>query len=418
MTEPASADESSLRYPGWRVVFACFLVELFIFGFGLYGLGVFLAELKRLYDWPTVLLSTASTLSLLLGNLLVVYASDLMTRVGPRKMLLAGIAALTSALVLLAFTTTPWQLYIAYALMSLGWTGMGTVVVAAIISAWFERRHGLALSLAYNGATCGGIVVAPMLLLLVGTLGFRPALLLAAATMAAILVPIVVALVHLPRSAPPTVQNDAGQQAAGDLKPDLAPASRWMLLQSRAFWLASAPFALASLAQVGFLVHQIAILEPSLGRPLAGAAVSLSAVMAVIGRLCLGVLADRLDPRLTTAGSVASQAVALIAIAQSDNAAVLLGACAAFGFSAGNLITLRPLIIRREFPPAAFGVVLGLSTAVGGVAAACGPSLVGLIRSASQSYSTPLLLCAVLMLLAGVGVLLRPQPVRQGAAGA
>src|SRR5262249_59598923 len=129
--------------------------------------------------------------------------------------------------------------------------------------------------------------------------------------------------VHLPHSAPPPVRKDAGQQAAGDLNPDLAPASRWMLLQSRAFWLASAPFALALLAQVGFLVHQIAILEPSLGRPLAGAAVSVSAVMAVIGRLCLGVFADRLDPRLTTAGSVAGQAAAPIAIAPSGHPAGL-----------------------------------------------------------------------------------------------
>jgi hypothetical protein len=43
---------------------------------------------------------------------------------------------------------------------------------------------------------------------------------------------------------------------------------------------------------------------------------------------------------------------------------------------------------------------------------------VGLIRSATQNYSAPLLLCAVLMLLAGVIALRRPQPVSQGAVGA
>src|SRR5262249_23108708 len=163
-----------------------------------------------------------------------------------------------------------------------GWTGMGTVVAATIISAWFERRHGLAISLAYNGATCGGIVLAPTLLLLVGAVGFRPALLLAAAFMAAILVPVVIALVHLPRSAQPAVPQGQAQQPDSEA----APASRWTLLRSRAFWLASAPFAVALLAQVGFLVHQIAIIEPSLGRPLAGATVSVSTAMAVVGRLC------------------------------------------------------------------------------------------------------------------------------------
>ena len=47
MTAPGAVDESSLRYPGWRVVLACFLVALFIFGFGLYGHAVYLAELQR-----------------------------------------------------------------------------------------------------------------------------------------------------------------------------------------------------------------------------------------------------------------------------------------------------------------------------------------------------------------------------------
>ena len=39
--------ETSLRYAGWRVVFACFLMALFLFGFGLYGQGVYFAELQR-----------------------------------------------------------------------------------------------------------------------------------------------------------------------------------------------------------------------------------------------------------------------------------------------------------------------------------------------------------------------------------
>lgn len=37
-------DESSLHYRGWRVVFGCFLIAFFMFGFGLYGQGIYLAE--------------------------------------------------------------------------------------------------------------------------------------------------------------------------------------------------------------------------------------------------------------------------------------------------------------------------------------------------------------------------------------
>jgi MFS family permease len=408
MPDAGAVEESSLRHPGWRVVAACFLIELFIFGFGLYGHGVYLAELQRLYGWPTALISTASTLSFLLGNLLVVYVGDAMAWIGPRRVLLVGMAALAFSMTVLAFTATPWQLYTAYILMALGWTGMGTVVVATIVSAWFDRRRGLAISLAFNGATCGGIVVAPALLLLVSAIGFNAALLTATAAMAAILLPVIIGLIRLPAYAPALVRRDDPGPPPGPIGP--SPVStRWTLLRSFGFWTASAPFAIALLAQVGFIVHQIAILEPTMGRSLAGIAVAVTTTMAVIGRLSLGLVVDRLDPRLVTAGSVASQAVALLAIAQSGDTTMLFVACAVYGFSIGNLITLPPLIIHREFAPAAFGTVLGLSTAIGGAVSACGPGILGLVRGLTGGYAAPLLLCFVLKVVAGAIVLMRPR---------
>jgi hypothetical protein len=46
-TQRAANEETSPSYAAWRVVLACFLVALFIFGFGLYGHGVYVAELQR-----------------------------------------------------------------------------------------------------------------------------------------------------------------------------------------------------------------------------------------------------------------------------------------------------------------------------------------------------------------------------------
>ena len=61
-------DEMSFRYAGWRAVLACFLLALFIFGFGLYGHGVYVAELQRLHGWPPALISSASSLTFLLSS--------------------------------------------------------------------------------------------------------------------------------------------------------------------------------------------------------------------------------------------------------------------------------------------------------------------------------------------------------------
>jgi predicted MFS family arabinose efflux permease len=404
--ETTSSDETSLRYAGWRVVLGCFLIALFLFGFGLYGHGVYLAELQRLNGWPAALISGASTLSFLLSHIFATFTNELVARLGPKRLVLLGIAALAASTTLLAVATTSWQLYAAFMLMSLGWIGMGTVVIATVVSLWFVRRRGLAISLAFTGASAGGVVVTPLLVFLVERFGFPAAMLTATAIMVAVLVPVAVAWIGPPSAGGPAEgQIDDPSQAQVSSAP--SEISRAKLIRSLAFWTISIPFALALLAQIGFIVHQIALLEPKIGRASAGFAVSVMTFMAIVGRLGLGAVVDRLDPRLVTAASLASQAAALLAILQADAVSVVLAACAVFGFSVGNIITLPPLIIHREFSAASFVVVLGLSSAISGTVGALGPGLVGLFRDWSGDYDTVLALCIALELIAAVIVLRR-----------
>jgi cyanate permease len=172
------------------------------------------------------------------------------------------------------------------------------------------------------------------------------------------------------------------------------------LMRSLAFWTISLPFALALVAQIGFIVHQIALLEPKVGRSSAGLAVSVMTFMSIAGRFGLGMVVDRFDPRLAAALSIVSQAAALLVIRQTDSVSLILAASAVFGFSVGNLITLPPLIIHREFSVASFVVVMGLSTAISGTVGALGPALIGVIRGWSSDYDAALLVCIVLELVA------------------
>ena len=86
---------------------------------------------------------------------------------------------------------------------------------------------------------------------------------------------------------------------------------------------------------------------------------------------------------------------------------VILAASAVFGFSVGNLITLPPLIIHREFSSASFVIVMGLSTAISGTVGALGPGLIGLIRGWSSDYDAALLVCIALELVAAA-IVVRP----------
>ncbi|KYH00912.1 MFS transporter [Bradyrhizobium sp. DOA1] len=394
-------DESSLHYRGWRVVLACFMMAFFMFGFGLYGQGVYLAELQRAHGWPGTLVSAASTFSFLLTSVLVIFTDDLLARIGLRALILCGLSALGASTVLLALMQTPWQLYLAYALMSVGWTGMGTVVIATVLNSWFEQRRGLALSLAFNGATCGGIILVPLLLSLSGSIGFRSAMLAATLAMMVLVLPVVVTFIGWPAGTLPS----SGGRAPGAAAP---VHSRKALLANAAFWTMVLPIAIALLAQMGFIIHQVAFLEPLIGRASAGLAVTIMAAMAIVGRLLLGLFVDRLDPRLACAASMTSQAAALLVALQSTSPTVLLACCAVYGFSIGNMITFPPLIIQREIGSSAFAAAMGLGTSISGIVSAFGPGIVGLVRSFTGNYTTAFALCVGLDLVAAGVVLWRP----------
>ncbi|HEY3031704.1 MAG TPA: hypothetical protein VGJ68_16190 [Bradyrhizobium sp.] len=179
-------------------------------------------------------------------------------------------------------------------------------------------------------------------------------------------------------------------------------------MRSLAFWSVAGPFALALMAQVGFFVHQIAFLEPAIGRSRAGLTVGVLTLMAIIGRLALGAFVLRLDLRRVTAISLVSQAVALFAMTQTTSAVALFVACAIFGVSAGNLISLPALIIQREFDATSFGMLVGLSTAIGQFTYAFGPGLLGVVRDATGGYTAALVLCMTLQ-LAAAGTIRMPR---------
>src|SRR5690348_1782011 len=113
-------------------------------------------------------------------------------------MVLAGMAAMACGTVLLAHVTRPWQVYAAFAVMSAGWATMSGAAINIIVAPWFDKRRGLAVSWALNGASAGGIIIAPLLTFLTTRFGFRVAIEAVSGSMLAILIPVAI-LVHRPK---------------------------------------------------------------------------------------------------------------------------------------------------------------------------------------------------------------------------
>src|SRR6266571_7275492 len=133
---------------GWYIVGCAFLIAVCGFGFGFYGPGVYLASLRALHGWPTSVVSSAITLYYLAGASWIIFVGEAIERFGPRRIVLLGGCALAGGVGLLPVAHASWQIYPIFAVMSFGWATMNGAAINAIVAPWFERRRGLAISLA------------------------------------------------------------------------------------------------------------------------------------------------------------------------------------------------------------------------------------------------------------------------------
>jgi cyanate permease len=225
----------------------------------------------------------------------------------------------------------------------------------------------------------------------------------AAAVMVVLVIPVVMIFVG-----PPPSKSGSKISAVGDVATSTQIRAR--ALRDVGFLSVSIAFSLVLFAQVGFVVHLISFLDPVIGRASATVAIALLTAMAVVGRVLFSTMIDRLNQRLASALSFASQALALLVIINFRNDVLLIAACAMFGFSVGNLITLPSLIVQREFDPRSFGVLVSLLTAITQITYAFGPGVVGALRDLSGSYTLPFYGCIVLELVAAMLVMVRGKP--------
>ena len=411
--ETARVQRAMLAPPmfyGWYVVGCAFVIALCGFGFGFYGPGLYLASLTLAHGWPVALVSSAVALYYFCAAIWTIFIGDAVGRFGPRRVVVGGALAMALGVGLLTVVRAPWQLYVAFFVMSFGWATMNGAAISAILAPWFEKKRGLAISLALNGGSFGGVVVTPALAFLIARYGFGTGVGLALAAMLAVVVPLALIVLarrpedvgSLPDGASP---GDAGVIASASATA-AGPWRRRDALHDRAFLTISIPFVLGFLAQVGFLTHQITYLFPIIGMQSAALAVSLTTAAAVAGRTITGAFIDRLDRRLVSSATFVLQAAALAILLSGNSPMAIHVACVLFGTAVGNTNTLPPLIVQQEFPQAHFSRVVSLIIGMNHVAFALGPLLLGTLRDWTGDYRLPFTVCITLQIAAALVVLL------------
>jgi MFS family permease len=165
---------------GWRVVAAAFVMAIFAWGLGFYGPSIYVNELVRTRGWPVSIVSGAVTFHFLFSACLILRLADVHERYGLVAVTRGGVVAFGLGAIGWSHASAPWQLYVAACLTGLGWSAMSGAAINAFVAPWFDKKRGIALSHAFNGASMGGVLFTPLWAYMIATYGFETATLVVA----------------------------------------------------------------------------------------------------------------------------------------------------------------------------------------------------------------------------------------------
>ncbi|MGE0418101.1 MAG: MFS transporter [Acetobacteraceae bacterium] len=383
-------------YHGWLVVGVCFIAALFTWGFGVFGASVYLSQITRVHGWSVSLVSMAVTLFYLTNAASLTLVGAAIDRHGSRPVILFGGCALSLAVIGIGQATAPWHLFAAFVVMGLGYATLSLTGLSATIAPWFERHQGRSVAIALMGASFGAMVVVPLLVMAITRFGFSTALMGGGVVVAAVLLPLAwVVLRHRgPRDlglAPDgePIRAEATTRAAA------VPAwTRGGAIRTPALWTIAIGFALGLIVQVGFLTHHLKLAEPILGTVGAGWLVSATGLAGLLGRTVLATIADRVNVRLWSCGIFALQTLALGLMSVWLTPAVLIATSLVYGFCLGQITTLSPIVVRREFGAASYGAIYSVAATVIQLSSAFGPTMYGVLRDLCGGYAPVLAIAA------------------------
>ena len=256
---------------------------------------------------------------------------------------------------------------------------MGRAAVNAIVAPWFVRTRPAALSMAYNGASIGGVVFCPLWAASIALLGFP----IAAAAIGIVMALAMWVLAHRLLSGTPQQMglrpdNDVLRVPPVSATAPVAQPRLGSLWHDPKFLTLTTGTALGLFAQIGLITHLFSLLAAALSHQPAALAMGLATVSAIAGWV-MPVDADRRV--VASAGYAVQIAGSIVFIAATGTSAqLLLLGVVLFGAGIGNATSLPPLIAQVEFPEHLVPRAVALIVAVSQAAYAFAPAIFGVVR--------------------------------------
>lgn len=400
---------------GWVVVAAAFTISLYLYGLVGSGFSALIEPLSQQFGWSYTQISIAGSLRGLEVGILAPLMGWLVDRWGPRRLVFTGIVMVGVGFILLSRVTSLGLFYAAYAMIALGFSGLGPTVTMAAVSKWFRKKSGTAVGIMHSGVGFSGLVL-PFIVYLVDGQGWQRAAVILGVIAAVLFAPLALFLRHKPEQYGLLPDGEATEAvAAGKVAQAARPANHDFkpgeALRSRTFW----HIALAMACQMMMVNAVTTHVMPYLGsvgfsRLTAGYIASAVPLASVAGRLGFGWLGDRMSRKqmMTLGYAMMGLSFPFYALTSSSSAGFLVPFFALFSVGFGGNAVLRAAIVNEYYGRTNFGTIHGFVMGVAVLGNISGPPLAGWVYDKWGSYQgiwwafIPVSLIAVVLIATAV----------------
>jgi MFS family permease len=303
-----------------------------------------------------------------------------------------------------SFATEIWHMYISAALVGAFSCGAVVMPVSIIISNWFEKGRGTAMSIALAGSGLGGTVITPILNNLIASQGYSRAFLIFGILMVVIEVPIAF-FVMRPSPADmglePFGHNSVDKASSGKKKETVEVNVTLAELKKQPFFYIYllGIFAMC-VCGYGSLGQLSAALTDSYGATFSAAIVSFFLLVLTPAKISLGWIYDKFGSKIGTIYVMAVYGIAFLLLAfVTDNPMVMyaMAVCFSIGISSG---TVSPSVVTAAtFGSKDYGAIFGFVNIFSMAAMIVGSPAIAAVYDFAGSYKFAWITCFVLSIL-------------------
>lgn len=363
----------------WPLVAAGALMSCVAIGV-VFSLAVFLDPMGADTGWSRAGISAAMTLAFLAMGVAGFGWGTLSDRIGPRRVVLAGIVLLGLASILASRAGSLLAFQATFGILIGVAAGAFFAPIIAATSVSFDKRRGLAIALVSAGMGVAPMTIAPLAGWLVTLVGWRQTMLGIGIGTWVLLLPFVYFIRAVPVAAP--------APAAGAPAGDTTSMSARDALRSRAFLVLGGAFFACCAAHSGPIFHTVSY-AIGCGLPMVAAVTiySMEGAAGLGGRLLFGVLSDRYGAKPVLVAGLLVQAFAAAAYLAVNQLTGFYAVAIVFGAAYGGTMPLYAALAREAFSPRILGTVLGAATMVSSLGMALGPFIGGWLYDRFGSYT-------------------------------